>query len=153
MISAQIESFVQCAEELAKLFPQHWEELALFKDRMPLSPQWQEYARREHIGQLFLATVRWNGKIVGYYTAQIAPGFHYSTTLTATHDLVYIVPEAREKGLALPLFRCVEREIKRRGAKLWFSGYKNHNPLGMPQLLERLGFTPCDQYCARWIGP
>ncbi len=152
MISAQIESFAQCAGELANLFPGHWEELALFKDRMPLSPQWQEYVRRERDGILFLATVRWDGAIVGYYTAQVAPGFHYSTTLTGTHDLVYVVPEARDKGLALPLFRCVQRELKRRGVRLWFSGYKVHNPLGMPRLLDALGFTPSDTYCAKWIG-
>lgn len=152
MISAQIESFEACAAELAAIFPQHWEELALFRDRMPLCPQWQEYARRERDGILFLATVRWNGRIVGYYTAQVAPGFHYGTTLTGTHDLVYVIPEARERGLALPLFRCVERELKRRGTKLWFSGYKEHNPLGMPKLLDRLGFAPADHYYAKWIG-
>ncbi len=152
MITAQVESFVDCASELAAIFPQHWDELALFRDRMPLAPQWQEYARRERDGVLFLVTVRWNGKIVGYYTAQVAPGFHYSQTLTGTHDLVYVIPEARERGLALPLFRCVERELKRRGVRLWFSGFKTHNPLGMPDLLDRLGFVPADQYCAKWIG-
>lgn len=152
MISAQIESFVDCAAELAAIFPQHWEELALFRDRMPLAPQWQEYARREREGRLFLATVRWNGKIAGYYTAQVAPGFHYETTLQGTHDLVYVVPEARERGLSLPLFRCVERELRRRGVKLWFSGYKTANDLGMPLLLDRLGFLPADTYQAKWLG-
>jgi GNAT superfamily N-acetyltransferase len=152
MLTTQVESFADCANELAQIFPQHWEELALFKDRMPLSPQWSEYVRREREGLLFLATVRWNAKIVGYYTAQVAPGFHYSRTLTGTHDLVYVIPEARERGLALPLFRCVERELKRRGVKLWYSGYKTSNDLGMPLLLDRLGFVPADSYSAKWIG-
>lgn len=151
MITCQVESFAQCAEELARIFPQHWQELALFKDRMPLAPQWQEYVRREENGALFLVTARWDGRIVGYYTAQVSPGFHYGTTLTATHDLVYVVPEVRNRGLAFPLFRCVERELRRRGVKLWFSGYKIHNPLGMPQLYERLGFTPADTYTAKWL--
>lgn len=152
MLTAQIESFTAAAAELAEIFPVHWQELALFKDRMPLAPQWQEYAKRERDGVLFLATVRWNGKLAGYYTAQVAPGFHYGSTLTGTHDLIYVAPEFRDKGLAFPLFRLVERELKRRGAKLWFSGYKVHNPLGMPQLLDRLGFVPADTYCAKWIG-
>lgn len=152
MLSVQVESFADCAPELSQLFQGHWQELALFKDRMPLSPQWQEYVRRERDGILFLATVRWNSKIVGYYTAQVAPGFHYSSTLTGTHDLIYVVPEARNRGLALPLFRCVERELKRRGVKLWFSGYKTENDLGMPLLLDRLGFGPADTYQAKWLG-
>lgn len=152
MITTQIESFAQCATELARLFPTHWEELALFKDRMPLSPQFQEYARREQEGKLFLATVRWNSDIVGYYTCQVAPGFHYSTTLSAHMDMLYIVPEVREKGLSLPLFRLVEKELRRRNAQVWYSGYKAHNPLGMPALLKVLDFQPADVYHVKWIG-
>jgi len=152
MITAQIESFVDCAPELARLFPMHWEELALFRDRMPLSPQYAEYARREREGVLFLATIRWNGDIVGYYTAQCAPGLHYGSTLSATHDLVYVLPEVRDRGLAFPLFRLVERELKRRGVQVWYSGYKADKPLGMPGLLSTLGFKPSDHYCAKWIG-
>lgn len=152
MITTQIESFVDCLPELTRLFPIHWEELALFKDRMPLAPQYAEYARREREGVLFLATARWNGDIVGYYTAQCAPGFHYGDTFTATHDLVYVLPEVRDRGLAFPLFRLVERELKRRGVQAWYSGYKAHNPLGMPELLSVLGFKPADSYMVKWIG-
>lgn len=152
MITTQIESFSDSASELASLFKTHWEELALFKDRMPLAPQWQEYAKREREGRLFLVTVRRDGKIVGYYISQTAPGFHYSTTHTGTMDIAYIVQSERNRGLAYPLFRRVERELKRRGVKVWFSGYKVHNPLGMPELLDLLGFKPADVYCAKWIG-
>lgn len=152
MITAQVELFADAATELAGIFPSHWEELGLFRDRMPLSPQWKEYVRRERDGILFLVTVRRDGKIAGYYIAQAAPGFHYSTTHTGTMDIAYVIPAERNKGIALPLFRRVERELKRRGVKVWFSGYKVHNPLGMPQLLDLLGFVPADVYCAKWIG-
>lgn len=152
MISAQIESFEAALPELLAIFPTHWAELALFRDRMPLSPQYREYIKRERAGVLFLATIRMNGRIVGYYTAQAAPGFHYESTFTATMDMVYVLPEVRDRGLALPLFRCVERELKRRGVQLWYSGFKTHNPLGMPRLLGLLGFRDADTYMARWIG-
>ncbi len=152
MITAQVERFEQCLPELASIFPAHWDELALFKDRMPLAPQYREYVRREQAGALFLATVRWDGSIVGYYVAQVQPGFHYERTLTATLDMVYVIPEYRDRGLALPLFRCVEKELKRRGAQVWYSGYKAHNPLGMPQLLGMLGFEAADNYMVKWIG-
>ncbi len=153
MITFQIESFVACAPELMQLFPVHWNELAIFRNRMPLAPQYQEYARRERDGILFLATARQNGNIVGYYTAQCAPGFHYQSTLTATQDLVYILPEVRNRGLALPLFRLVEKELRRRGVGLWYAGYKTRNHLGMATLLERLGFSAADTYMAKWLGP
>ena len=151
MITAQIESFERCLPELVQLFPAHWEELALFKDRMPLAPQYAEYVRRERAGLLFLATVRWNAKIVAYYTAQVAPGFHYGKTLTGTQDMVWVTPEARNKGLSLPLHRCVEKELRRRGVGPWYAGYKTHNPLGMPKLLDKFGFIPADTYMVKWL--
>lgn len=152
MITAQIESFAHCIPELMQLFPTHWEELALFRDRMPLSPQYREYIRREQQGSLFLATIRWDGRIVGYYTAQVNPGLHYGQTLSATMDMLYVIPEVRNRGLAFPLFRLVEKELRRRGTQVWYSGYKTNNPLGLPQLLDVLGFEPADTYHAKWIG-
>lgn len=152
MITAQVESFEAALPELNALFPRHWEELALFRDRMPLAPQYDEYVTRERSGRLFLVTVREGSRIAAYYTAQIAPGFHYAGTLTGTMDLTYVVPELRERGLALPLFRCVERELRRRGVQVWYSGYKAHKPNGLDQLLPVLGFEPADVYMIKWLG-
>lgn len=152
MLTVQIESFAAAMPELVKIFPTHWEELALFKDRMPLAPQYEEYIAREMNGDLFLATVRWDGKIAGYYTAQCRPGFHYKETFTALQDMVYIVPEYRDLGLSLPLFRLVERELRRRGVQLWYAGYKTDKSLRLPELLSRIGFMPADTYMAKWIG-
>lgn len=152
MISAQIELFTRAYPELLRLFPKHWEELALFRDRMPLAPNFMEYAERERAGRLFLATVRWDGKIVAYYTANVASGLHYSTTLTAQMDMVYVHPDARGRGLIVPLMNCVQRELKRRGAQIWYSGYKTGNPLKLDNVLENFGFKPADTYVAKWIG-
>lgn len=152
MITVQVDSFKDCLEELAKIFPLHWQELALFQDRMPLSPQFDEYVAREQAGRLLLVTVRLNSQIVSYYTLQIAPGFHYGQTLTGTMDMLYVVPEYRNRGLVLPLLRTVERELKKRGVQVWYSGFKTHNPLRLPELLGRFGFVPADNYYAKWIG-
>lgn len=152
MITAQVEQFADCQTELAAIFPLHWGELAKFKDRMPLMPQYGEYVRRNEAGGLLLITVRVDGQVMAYYTVQIAPGFHYETTLTATMDLCYIHPEVRNKGLSAPLFRAVEKELRRRGVKLWFSGFKEHSPLDMPVLLNLFGFKPSDAYWSKWLG-
>lgn len=152
MITAHLESFEACWPELVAIFPRHHLELALFKDKMPLAPQESEYIRRNQSGVLFFATLRWDGKIVAYYIAQIQPGFHYGTTLTGTQDICYVVPEVRNRGLAFPLFRLVEREMRRRGVKVWYSGWKTRNPLGMDKLLPVLGFVPADTYCVKWLG-
>ena len=152
MITAQIESIAVCWEELQPLFKRHHAELALYQDRMPLSPQMQAYFERERNGTLFLATIRWDGKIVGYQITQVSPGFHYSTTLTGTQDIIWILPEVRDRGLAFPLFRLVKKELIRRGVSLWNCGWKHDKPLGLDKLLPKLGFTPSDSYSSQWIG-
>lgn len=151
MITAQIESIEACLPELLRLWPLHWEELALFKDRIPLHPQTDEYIRRNRAGMLFLATVRWNGRLAGYHIVQIANGFHYGQTLTGTTDIYWIDPEVRNRGLFLPLYRCVERELKRRGVTVFYCGWKTSKPLSMDQMLPKLGFIPADTYCAKLI--
>lgn len=151
MLTAQIEPFEPAMAELAAIFPAHHRELALFQDRMPLDPQYGEYIRRNRDGVLFLATLRWNGRIVAYYMAQCQPGFHYGQTHTGTLDIFYVLPEVRDRGLAFPLFRVVEKELRRRGVKLWQSGYKTDKPLGVDKLLPILGFIPSDSYWARWL--
>lgn len=152
MITAQVEPFQQALPELKPLFERHWQDLALFKDRVPLAPQYDEYVKREHCGALMLATVRCDGKLTAYYTVQIAPGFHYGETLTAHMDLMYIVPEWKGRGLSLPLMRCVERELKRRGAAVWYSGWKIGREQGMLRLHQLLGFIPADMHAIKWLG-
>src|SRR4051812_34395360 len=97
----------------------HHLELGIMRDAMPLDPDWAEYVSRERSGSLFLTTARRNGTISAYYVAQVRPGFHYRGTLTGTMDLCYVVPEERNRGLALPLFRHTEKELRRRGVKVW----------------------------------
>ena len=149
MLTTQVESFRECIPEIKKIISTHHEELALLKDLMPLDPDWDEYVRRENVGRLFLTTVRRDGEIVAYYIAQVAPGFHYKSTFTGTQDICYVVPQLRNRGLAVPLFRQTERELRRRGVKVWYSGFKVHNPLGMPELLNALGFIPADTYMVK----
>lgn len=152
MITAQVESFEAALPELNVLFPRHWEELALFRDRMPLAPQYNEYVTRERSGRLFLATVRADGRLAAYYVAQTAPGFHYAGTFTAHMDIKYVVPDLRGRGLIVPLMRTVERELRRRGVQAWYSGYKTCTPLGLDKILPALGFQPADSYLVKWLG-
>lgn len=152
MITCQVESFEAALPELKAIFPVHWRELGMWRDRMPLAPQFSEYVRREMDGRLFLATVRRDGKIAAYYVAQVAPGFHYADTLTGTMDMMYVIPEQRQRGLCKPLLDHVQAELSRRGVQIWYSGYKTQNPLGMDRLHDLYGFGPADTYRSKWLG-
>lgn len=151
MLTFQVDSLKDSLPELIPIWSTHHVELGLMRDIMPLDPDVQEYIRREQVGELFLITGRRDGRIVAYYIAIVRPGFHYRSTLTAHMDIAFVVPEFRNRGLALPLFRHTEKELRRRGAKVWYSGNKIHNPLGMPELHGLLGFIPADTYFVKGL--
>lgn len=144
MITAQVESFTERLEELKPLFPLHWEELALNRDRVPLDPQYDIYIAREQRGELLLVTLREAGAIVGYFIGFIAPGLHYRTCLTCTMDIFYVHPKHRGRMGGARLFRAVKQELKRRGVQRWFVGSKCHADAS--RLFEALGFEKVEVY-------
>jgi len=150
LITAQIEPLADCLEEMKPLFPAHWEELGMFKDKMPLDPDYGEYYRREAVDALVMPILRENGKIIGYWPTFISPGLHYKSTLSATMDILYIAPEHRGNGSGKMLFDCLYAELKRRGVKFWHCGSKNHKQIEW--FLKMCGFDPFEMHFCMWIG-
>jgi GNAT superfamily N-acetyltransferase len=137
MITYHIESFSERLEELKALLPLHYEELALNKDKVPLSPQYEVYVDRERQGMLLFVTARDAGQLVGYFIGFVAPGLHYSTCLTCIMDIFYIAPDHRGSNAGFQLFKFVEKELKRRRVQRWFMGAKVHFDCSF--LFEKLG--------------
>jgi L-amino acid N-acyltransferase YncA len=150
MITAQVESWDECLPLLKPVFPLHWEELALNKDKVPLDPQYEIYDARNQRGELLLVTLREDGEICGYFIGFIAPGLHYRTCLTCTMDIFYVHPKARCKFGGPKLFKAVKAELKRRGVDRWFVGSKNHADAS--RLFEFLKFEKVETYYSMWIG-
>ena len=150
MITAQIEPWSDFVEEVKPLFLEHWEELALDKDKVPLSPQYGVYAARDAMGELLVVTLRKSGRLVGYFMGFIAPGLHYDTCLTLTMDIFWTHPDIRGGFAGVKLFRLVEKEAKRRGVKRMFYGSKLHKDAS--RLFEFLNMEPVEIYYSKWIG-
>lgn len=150
MITATLETLEECLEELKPMFPDHWKELGLFQDKMPLDPNYNIYWMREAAGELIMPILRKNGKIIGYWPTFVAPGLHYKTTLTATMDILWIHPDHRGDGAAKKLHDVLKAELKRRGVKVWHVGSKNHKQIEW--FFKMLGFDPVETYFAMWIG-
>lgn len=150
MITIHVESFEERLEELMVLLPAHYEELALNQDKVPLSPQYEEYIRRERLGGLIFVTLRDAGEMVGYFIGFIAPGLHYSTCLTCTMDIFYVRQDKRKGGAGLRMFRFVEQELRRRGVQRWFMGSKCHADASA--LFERIEATRVEVYYSKWLG-
>lgn len=150
MITVQLENLASCLPELECLFPAHHAELGLFKDKMPLKPQYAVYFEREAKGEFILPTAREDGALVGYWPTFVARGLHYGDTLTATMDILWVHPEHRKGGVGKMLLDFLKVELKRRGVKLWWVGSKNHKPIEW--FFEANGFVAAERYYCQWIG-
>lgn len=150
MITAQVEPYMDCLPELMACYDQHWEELALNKDKVPLAPQYDVYEARDDAGQLLLVTLREAGRLVGYFIGFIAPGLHYKTCLTLTMDIFWTHPDVRGGFAGVKLFRAVEKDARRRGVHRIFYGSKMHKDAS--RLFEFLKMEPVEMYYTKWIG-
>lgn len=150
MITATIETLEECLEELKPMFHDHWKELGLFQDKMPLNPDYNTYWMREAAGTLIMPILRKNGKIIGYWPTFVTTGMHYKSTLTATMDILWVHPDHRNDGAGKKLHDVLKAELKRRGVKVWFVGSKNHKQIEW--FFKMLGFDPVETYFALWIG-
>ncbi len=150
MLTAHVESLTERLEELKPLFPLHWEELALNKDKVPLDPQYHVYLQRDARGEVIFVTLRDAGELVGYFVGFVAPGLHYQTCLTCHLDIFYLRPDKRGARGGVILFKAVEAELKRRGVQRWFVGSKAHKDAS--RLFEALGFDHVETTYSKWIG-
>ena len=150
MITYQAESFEERLAEFKYLLPEHYKELALNQDKVPLSPQWSVYFEQERQGQLLFVTAREEGDIIGYFIGFVKPGLHYSTCLTCIMDIFYIRKDKRNGRAGIKLFQFVEKELKRRGVDRWFVGSKLHADAS--SLFKYLKFDPVETYYTKWIG-
>jgi GNAT superfamily N-acetyltransferase len=150
MITIQVERLTDRLEELKALFPQHYNELALNQDKVPLDPQYDIYLRRDAQGEVLFVAMRDSGRLIGYFVGFIAPGLHYKTCLTCTMDIFYVCPEHRNGLAGIRLFKAVEKELRRRGVQRWFAGSKCHHDASV--LFEKLNFQRVEVYYSKWLG-
>lgn len=150
MITAHVETWIGILDEAKALFPLHWEELALNKDKVPLSVQYDLYAAHEAAGKMLVVSLRQLGRLVGYYVGFIGPSLHYSTCLTLQMDIFWTHPDIRGGMEGVKLFRKVEEEAKRRGVQRIFHGTKLHK--NASRLFEYLKMEPVEVYYSKWIG-
>lgn len=150
MLTAQVEPFPPFLEEVKPLLDHHYEELALNKDKVPLSPQYDEYLSRDARGMILLVTLRDAGELVGYFVGFVAPGLHYSTCLTLHLDIFWVRPDKRNGTAGLKLFKKVEQEAHRRGVNRMFVGSKVHQDAS--RLFEALGYTHVEKTYSMWLG-
>jgi len=150
VIIAQAEPYATFVVDAKHLYPAHYEELALDKDKVPLDIDYERYEALDAANILLVVTLRDEGRLVGYFMGFLMPHLHYRTCLTMAMDIFWTHPDIRGGMEGVRLFREVEQEAKRRGAHRLYYGSKLHKDCS--RLFDYLKMTPVETYYSKWIG-
>jgi hypothetical protein len=145
VITYQLEHFDDCYPEAQELhlLEQHWEEVALHKNEIPLRGDEDAYREMDANGALQIVTVREDGKLVGYKIHLIKTHLHYCTTLMAFSDMYYLTPSVRVKPrIAHRMFKVAEEELFKRGVVKVIETTKIH--ASQQRFLEFEGYEPAE---------
>ena len=139
------ERFSQIAHELPPLFLQHWRELALNQDAVPLDPDWDKFYALDVQGVLRVLTVRLDKVLIGYAFLLVGPHLHYRSTVWGHVDMYWMDPVARSGWSGVKLFKTLSRDARAMGAVNLTLTTKHHfMDNRVTKLLQRLGFTPIE---------
>lgn len=139
------ERFHAIAHELPPLFIEHWRELALNRDAIPLDPDWDKFYALDVQGILRVLTVRLDKVLIGYAFLLVGPHLHYRSTIWGHVDMYWIDPVARTGWTGIRMFKHLIRDAKVMGAVNLTLSTKHHfMDNRVTKLLQRLGFTPIE---------
>jgi N-acetylglutamate synthase-like GNAT family acetyltransferase len=139
-----VERWAEFVKDGRELFPEHYAELARDQERIKLDINEDLYVDADNRGIGHIATVRDEGKLVGYTILAVMPHLHYkSAGPMAMIDVYYLKPAYRKGGTGAKMIMFAESTLKAKGVtKIYFST-KVHLDNG--KLLEALGFKFSDK--------
>jgi GNAT superfamily N-acetyltransferase len=150
MVTYQVEKWRDALPEMEPILVQHWHEIALGHDKVPLDIGRDKYQELCDSGVLQVITARDSGALVGYHVAMVTPHLHYMSTPHCITDVYFVQPEYRKGFTGIRLLKKVEEEAKARGVKKLITGTKLH--LDMGRVFERLGYTETERTYTKYIG-
>ena len=154
-----VEPFDTAFEEAQELLQEHWEEIAINKDKIKLAIDKERYKDLADRGVLHIVTVRdaniqksaWDpGRLVGYHVGLIVPHLHYKNDLHGMTDIFFVHPDYRKGRIGIELFKFVEKAMKERGVVKLMTAVKMHKDIGL--IFERLGWTEAEREFCKYIG-
>jgi len=150
MITFQEEPLVDCLEEMKPLLSEHWDEIALHKDKIKLNPDYDKYLLLDSLGMLHVVTARDGDLLVGYFISFLQPHMHYKDHTFAMNDILYIHPEYRKGSAGYKLFKYAEKSLKEIGVHVLMIHAKVKNDF--KPLMDKLGFNRVEYNYSKYIG-
>jgi hypothetical protein len=148
-ITYQVEPLVGILEELKPILQAHWEEIALYKDKIPLDPDYDKYLELNESGAIRVVTARDGEKLIGYFISTIQPHLHYQQDIYAINDILYLDETYRGSDTALGLFMFAEEDLKALGVSVMIISMKVAKPFDA--LCEALGHTCVERTYSKYI--
>lgn len=125
------------------IFPEHYAELALDRDKIELDLSYDRYERGDKNGEILIVAARDRGMLVGYFVALTVPHMHYTSAgRMAYADMYYVLPEYRKAGVGAKLLLAVEIACKAIGIVKIYMTCKVHQDHS--RLFQLLGYKPSD---------
>lgn len=150
MITYQLEDWATYYRDCQDLWLEHYDEIAVQKDKMPMRPDVASYVALEQAGRLQIVTARDDGKMIGYILSVVRPHLHYADVLSGYED-AYFLSKSHRKGMTgVKLIREAIRYMKAVGVQKAF--FMTKVALDMGRIFERLGFSKTDIVYSKWIG-
>jgi GNAT superfamily N-acetyltransferase len=144
----QVVDVLSAIDYVKPLLEKHWEEIAFYKDKIKLDPEWDFY---KSLGDNIHCVVAFNeDKVVGYFVCFIKEHPHYKNSLWAQNDVLYIDPEYRGKGVGKGMIQFAEKALKYRGVEVLNINMKVNNLFD--ELLKDLDYNPYECIYSKFIG-
>tara|TARA_E500000318_G_C3395514_1_gene147689 strand:- start:67 stop:537 length:471 start_codon:yes stop_codon:yes gene_type:complete len=144
------EDYFEIKEEIKPLLEEHWEEIALNKDKIKLNPDWDLYRKIYEDGSLGIYTAREDGQLVGYFVVIVTPNIHYKDHLFATNDIIFLRKDHRKGRTGINLIKFAEDDLKKFNVSVMVINVKTHKPFD--RVLEWLGFKKIEHNFSKYIG-
>ena len=136
--------------ESEALLKAHWEEIAIYKDKITLDPNYDSYIQLQRANKLIVVTARDNGVLVGYCSFIIGPGGHYKKTRYAENDMLFLSEEYRKGINAVRMIKFTEKMLKRVGVHVMLLNMKASHP--SHSLCKALRMDPSEISYSKYIG-
>lgn len=150
MITIQEENFKDFVVEVGPLLYQHWEEIALDKNKIDLQPDWATYEVLADADKMHVTTARNGSELVGYAIFILTQALHYKQLSIADGDVFWLHPDHRKGLTGFKLLKKSEEFLKARGVQKIFNKVKLHKDVG--KVFERLGYTPIERVYAKGVN-
>ena len=130
----------------------HWEELAVNRDKIPLSPDKERYCQLQDIGVIKnIVVYNENNEVVGYSILLIQPALHYSCDTFAHVDVIYVDKLYRASSLGARLLLATEHIAKENGASVILHHAKPNVPM-IIKPLEKLNYKLYEFIYGKYLG-